>query len=275
MYTKFNFKKSDLYLPSLARHGFSRKNPRCQWGFGLIELLVSVGLLAVIGMGVSKMMGLSFKAQGSLELRSDREAIKRMLLSVVDCNASVTTSTCTNTGDIVSLSRVNSNAPYITASGGLKMGRWTVRAECGGPGEGVVLRVARPKPGTGINSTNMDDFFPDPSTGAAYTWADDQSLLFPEGVEICTPTENAPPSGGTPPSSGSATYTRYCSYQNAIDFGFCDVLVPYHSSGVFVPNPHASCAVGWVTCGATPSQQGGSLGWRMTISSGCIITCFD
>jgi len=131
-----------------------------------------------------------FGAQKHVELRSDREAIKRTLFARVACSNSYDNSTCAglSSGEvrIVPLfDRNNSVVVSNSTSNPTRMGSWAVRAECAPSGDGITVRAATLRPEGTLTSTTDSAFIPSPLSGRVDTWSSNHTLLFPEGSILC------------------------------------------------------------------------------------------
>lgn len=164
---------------------FEYDKSKYQHGGALLNVVVAVGLGGIVVAGMTKMMSNSMRAQKRVSNDVDKSAIKQMLLDVVDCKESL--DQCNGTNPI-NVYRHRKDGPelFIKNTGsGSRFGFWALRANCNGTDDGIIVRAARLKPNKSIFSTNKEDFQPDPLSNQIYTWNNDQSLLFGDGIEIC------------------------------------------------------------------------------------------
>jgi len=182
-----------------------------QKGMSLISVLVAAGIFLLIAVQMQKQISSSMRGQALLRDLSDLEAMKRLLITTIDCNASMQADPCIYQGQIVALRRGNSNDDFISASGsGTRFGHWTLRAECNDADGDVIVRAARLKPGSLLTSESAEHFLPDPLTGRVYTWQDTRSLIFPAGLPLCPAG-----SGNGSSGSGSSSVSFYCAGTSA------------------------------------------------------------
>ena len=59
-------------------------------GFGLLEIIIAAGLLALIVAVMNQNIVISINSQRSVELRGDKEDVKRRLVEFHDCNQTLT-----------------------------------------------------------------------------------------------------------------------------------------------------------------------------------------
>lgn len=162
-------------------------NKRGEWGVSLLGALIAVAIVGIIAASVSSLMGNAFKAQARVEERGDLEAIRRMLLNATSCDKTLLNGTCAP-GSFVALQRLAGEnvETLVSADMPTYFGKIAVRAECNATGNGVILRATRLRVGATLTTTNPDQFRPEALTKRIITWADDDSLLFPVGIEICS-----------------------------------------------------------------------------------------
>lgn len=151
-------------------------------GGSLVAVLVAVGIGGMLALGISAIATNGFRAQSSVERRSDREAVKNFLIARVSCRG--TSASCTP-GQPVELRTENANgvSSVLVGIGGQKFGDVGVRAECSPSGTGTIVRSARLLKGTAISAGK---FAPDPLTGKVVTFSDPESLVLPDGIEMCS-----------------------------------------------------------------------------------------
>lgn len=155
-------------------------------GGALLNVMVAVGLGGIVVAGMTQMITNSMKAQKRVSNDVDKSAIKQMLLDVVDCKETLDHCNGTQPSKVY---RHRKDGPelFIKNTGtGSRFGFWTLRANCNGTDDGLIVRAARLKEGKSVLSNNKANFQPDPLSNQTYTWTDYQTLLFSDGVEICT-----------------------------------------------------------------------------------------
>ena len=160
-------------------------------GSGLVGAMIGVGIVGLSALAISQMTSFGLKGQTHLRIAGDREALKRMVLDSVNCGSSLTPTTCPTTG-FVTLKRLHKDGTVTTLAtntgAGTKIGRWTLRGECSASGDGLVIRTAALAPTGNLDSIEPAQFLSDPLTNAVVTWSDPRSLLFEDGIELCSAT---------------------------------------------------------------------------------------
>ena len=172
--------------PPLGVSMISFKN---QSGMSLVSVLIAIGIAGILMANISTMLTNGFSGSAKISLDIDRDALKSMLLTSTSCGNTLTAGGCT-AGTLLDLKRVHKDGSIRTiatkSGAGTKFGRITVRAECNSTGDGVVLRSALLSATGNLTSTLSSAFLPEPLTGKLVTWADQKSLLFLAGVEMCS-----------------------------------------------------------------------------------------
>lgn len=122
-------------------------------GFGLIEIIVAVGLLAIISAFASKLIVNGMKGQASLSARVDMDALKMTLLQKLNCERTInpTSIPATCPATIVLKDRVNQNV----LSAGNKLGVWTVTTTCDSGGLSFAVAKSGKDPLTGKDWTDV------------------------------------------------------------------------------------------------------------------------
>jgi hypothetical protein len=163
------------------------KNSNSQCGFSLISVMVAVAIGGIVAASIATMIGNGMKGEQSLSLKMDRLIVAQTLFTSVSCSNTLP-GTCTP-GALQTLRRVSKTgvvSTMVTNTGaGTRFGQLAVRAECNATGDGLIVRAAYLNPKASITTSNLADFRPDPLTGKKYTWADDQTKLYPDGIELC------------------------------------------------------------------------------------------
>ncbi|MCX6108349.1 MAG: prepilin-type N-terminal cleavage/methylation domain-containing protein [Proteobacteria bacterium] len=196
-----------------------------QQGFGLIEVIVSVGLMAIVAAGISSLMTNQLKAQRTVELRGDRSAMIRQLSLSTSCQATLggnPAAACA--GGTIALNGMTTSGtvfPLLPAAG-KKVGAWTYQARCT-PGNTINVRAVRVRAGASINSSNAGDYLPDPLTNkVSYLPNDPATQLYPGGGELCA-------GGGTlKTASGSLSFGP-----NGVNLGGRPKTILFHVAVAF------------------------------------------
>lgn len=159
-------------------------------GASLVAVLVALGLTGIIATVVSSLMEQGMAGKSHFQNAGDREVLRRMMVSAVSCEDSLTPGICSSPGAIVPLRRRHSNGSLsviASSSGaGTKYGKFTVRAECNATGDGLIIRAVMLADSGTLSSTAAADFRPDPLTKRVETWQTSKSLLMPDNVELCS-----------------------------------------------------------------------------------------
>jgi len=162
-----------------------------QLGIGLMEVIIALGLLTIIVAATSQFMGRSMLSQSSLELRGDKEGIRRRLIDQISCSTTLAPNAnaiCPGPGAVVTLKGTNASGPYTVLSGNIRgtlIGRWTYRAECAAKGGPVNVRALHLNKGFEFSNLSSNAYAKDPMTQQTITINDPRSLLFPAGAELC------------------------------------------------------------------------------------------
>ena len=177
---------------------------KSEQGFGLLEIIIAAGLLALIVAVMNQNIVISINSQRSVEARGDKEDVKRRLVESIDCTETFKPEdslVCKSDGLPVDIKR--KSGAKILAKEGQKIGSWTYRPICQVSGSAITINVQalRFKPNKGfdtpqINLFDKNNFIKDPMTNAIITLPDpalpppnptapDKSLLFDSGAELC------------------------------------------------------------------------------------------
>lgn len=181
-------------------------NLHAESGNVLIMALLAIAAISAMYVGISNTFGDNAKILASTSLGPDRDMLRAMLLNAVDCNASMTATTCPSaSGTFPTLVRRLPGGTYATIIAGgagstttpTKIGRWSVRAECAASNLGFVIRAARMAVTGKLNSTSDADFLTDPVYGTRTKWSDASSIVLDSTAALCMPHTEASP-GATP-----------------------------------------------------------------------------
>ncbi|MCB0405308.1 MAG: hypothetical protein KDD51_11025 [Bdellovibrionales bacterium] len=152
-------------------------------GQSLIAVLIAIPLVAIVLMGVLKVLETGIGGSRHVELRGEKEAIRMALLGKISCAKTFGTSPCSAAGALITV-KTKSDDTLISASG-TQLGEYTLRAECNSTLDGVVVKAVHLAPGSSVTSTDAEDFIADPLTKKKVFWDDAAALLFGLGVELC------------------------------------------------------------------------------------------
>jgi hypothetical protein len=136
-----------------------------QAGSGLIQAIMATCILGLIGAGYMNLQQTSIRSYSKIEQKEDLTAIKRALRSKVDCNETLTGTTCSS-GNFFPLK--DKSGRLVGAAGNSqndwKLGKWNFRTSC--DGNRMNVQVARLKP------SSSSEFMRDPLTMADQSWTD-------------------------------------------------------------------------------------------------------
>lgn len=236
------------------RHGHRRS----QRAFGLIEVVIALGVAAMGAMVVMHLTTNSLKAQQHLKVRGDLTDIKNQLLNAIDCkntfgpSGSASASTCHGT---VTLMSHGTNPKPVSS----QIGPYTILSTCQA-GQGLMVQAAKLKPGAAITTQNSADFYTDHLTGKPLSWANGTLFAYTDGLcgSYFTSTTTSVPTGGCNPSTfpcvasthyltqtgDLAMYPSWASCGSVID-GFSAI----HAVGL------AMCPTGWRPTGSVANCQ--------------------
>jgi type II secretory pathway pseudopilin PulG len=147
-------------------------NLRSQAGFSLVAALVAVAITGIVAVGLSQLLRNTFRAQHSVELRSDIASLKSLINDQIDCSKSMP-ATCPADG-FVPLYLSNGRTfigPHDDK--GVKVGVWNFRNRC--TAAGLFIEYARYQPGT-------TDFARNPITNKAENWT---PVLQTSAMRLC------------------------------------------------------------------------------------------
>lgn len=157
-----------------------------QKGNSLLSVVIAAGIMITLSYQFASFMIYNLKAMKQYELKSDKEAAKRLLISSVSCADSLPYGSC-KPGSNISIKRRSkiSGVKTVIENYGTKFGSYTLKAECSGSGDGIVIKAARLAKNGNVFSKNLNAFVPDPLTQKIATWESEDSLVFPQGFELC------------------------------------------------------------------------------------------
>ena len=244
-----------------------------QRGMSLLELIVAMGIgLIAIG-GITRIYNFFNDAQKAGSAAVERESLKGLLRSMVNCDLNACTTSATGTLVNLYKKQTNASTPWITNSGtGTKISIWTFRAECGSAQGMVVKAVVLGKKGTLSSTTDSDEYFGiEPASAKRLTWASDEAWLYPKGYELCQPQNELGGGGGSggspqpttpPPSikSAAGSLNRTTSYW----WGKSGPLQLYRFDIYF--DGTAMCPSGYRILSGSANCQFGGVGGNTTLS---------
>ena len=165
---------------------------KSEQGFGLLEIIIAAGLLALIVAVMNQNIVISINSQRSVELRGDKEDVKRRLVEFHDCNQTLTavpSSICTGVGVRIDLKDRKGNT-LIKKDGTTTIGKWTYVAECRTTNGAVNVRAVHFKDNVNLQTPNLDQdnrYVKDPMTQKIIRIDQDASFLFQQnGAELCS-----------------------------------------------------------------------------------------
>lgn len=144
--------------------------------------------LAIGGVGIglfSQTLVQLFKGQKQIDHQSELAAISHFLLTKVSCRNSIDSNTCSTSGTLIELVDHHNNKIVENSGKGTKFGRFTLRAECGGEGEHVIVRANTLTSRGHLNSNNRQDFAVHPLTKKKEPWRSSKTLVFKRGIALC------------------------------------------------------------------------------------------
>jgi len=187
---------------------------KSEQGFGLLEIIIAAGLLALIVAVMNQNIVFSINSQRSVELRGDKEDVKRRLVDYVDCNKTLTAvpdNVCTQVGLPIDL-KTNSTNPTIIRKEGTTIGSWTYRAYCVSADGKINVKAFHFKKGRDFQTPQIDlndatNFIADPLTKNLPPIIDSnpKSKLFDDGAELCLRNKKLVPFYSSYPSGQSIT----------------------------------------------------------------------
>lgn len=153
---------------------------RDQTGSGMLSALIGVAIAGIVAAGLAQFLGHSFQANGKLEADGERESIRRVLLTNLDCAETLgpvtvvgrrrTFPNCSSTN----LRLFNNLKNPITAND-YSIGRWQLQSVC--TALGLEVRLVKPDKSGG--------YAKDPLTGKALDANHPRAVLFGDGTELC------------------------------------------------------------------------------------------
>ena len=164
-------------------------------GFTIMELLVTAAIVAVVVHFAGRITFDSYLGINKLDNSSLRTEAAKYLMETVDCTKSFVATgsqrTCKTAGPKV-LKDKGGNTIVANTAAGTKYGQVTLKAECNGANDGLIIKARYLTSSGNLTSTSPASFMPDPLTGQRQTWADPQSLLLPGGVTLCPVFDSTP-----------------------------------------------------------------------------------
>ncbi|MCX6106130.1 MAG: hypothetical protein NTY08_09895 [Proteobacteria bacterium] len=163
---------------------------KSEQGFGLLEIIIAAGLLALIVAVMNQNIVISINSQRSVELRGDKEDVKRRLVEFHDCNQTLTavpSSICTGVGVRIDLKDRKGNT--LIPKDGKLIGKWTYVPECGTTNSAVNVRAVHFKDNVNLQTPNLnqdDKYVKDPMTKKTIRIDQDASFMFQSGAELCS-----------------------------------------------------------------------------------------
>ena len=160
-------------------------------GFGLLEIIIAAGLLALIVAVMNQNIVISINSQRSVELRGDKEDVKRRLVEFHDCNQTLTavpSSICTGVGVRIDLKDRKGNT--LIPKDGKLIGKWTYVPECVTTNGAINVRAVHFKDNVNLQTPNLnqdDKYVKDPMTKKTVSIDQDASFMFQQnGAELCS-----------------------------------------------------------------------------------------
>ena len=165
---------------------------KSEQGFGLLEIIIAAGLLALIVAVMNQNIVISINSQRSVELRGDKEDVKRRLVEFHDCNQTLTavpSSICTDVGVRIDLKDRKGNT-LIKRDGTTTIGKWTYVPECRTTNGAINVRAVHFKDNVTLQTPNLDQdakYVKDPMTQKIIRIDQDASFMFQQnGAELCS-----------------------------------------------------------------------------------------
>jgi hypothetical protein len=147
---------------------------RAEAGAGLVEALVSLGLLALVSTVILSKLNNVLKARKHVELKAEIAALKTQLLTSTNCKV---IPECQG-NQLRSLIDFDSKV-LVSANGTTTFGSWTVQARCGAD-KALEVRVAL----LNANGNPMKE----PLKGTLMDWQAPEGILIERGI-LCGPTD--------------------------------------------------------------------------------------
>lgn len=95
-------------------------------GFSLVTVLVAIGIAGILAVAVSKIMGIGFKGNRSIQNRTDLGHIRNLISTRLDCVRTLGAAPAICDGTAIVM-RDSGNRPLAT---GNRIGDWTIGASC-------------------------------------------------------------------------------------------------------------------------------------------------
>ena len=163
---------------------------KSEQGFGLLEIIIAAGLLALIVAVMNQNIVFSINSQRSVELRGDKEDVKRRLVEFHDCNQTLTaipSSICPGAGVRIDLKDRRGN--LLIPKDGKMIGKWTYVAECRTTNGAVNVRAVHFKDNVNLQNPNLNQdakYVKDPMTQKIIRIDQVESFIFQSGAELCS-----------------------------------------------------------------------------------------
>ena len=264
-------------MSKIAKRRSFKNAHSSQVGLSLVAIIVGLAMAGIAIAVLTQVHKFAIGQQNQVIGRGDRETLKHQLLNLTDCPATMAAAGCP-THNLIRVQKKGSAAGTLidNTGTGTKLGKWTLRAECGGNG-GLIVRAANLSPSGNLNSIDNQDFLLDPATAMLGTWASPQAALFPTGFELCQPN---PGSGPPPPGPCANTYCPWTSPQGQFVLQPGDLTFIQYGSGGAIYTGTAYCPSGYRVVNGSANCQFGTWGGATQSSmptptaNGWIIQCW-
>lgn len=230
-----------------------------QNGYGLLSVVVAIGIAAILMLAISQTLRTSFRAVAATEHKIELELIKQMLANDIDCAGTLSSidpssASCSTTSlpggqdtttTFLRLRRktLDGSVKYFTGplvNGVAKIGDWTIRATCSSGEQSLVVRAARVQ----------DSRFQKNFTGDLADWKSPKGLLFGGGagqLPLCYASDL-----GNAPKRFATFRLRFEVHNNGTEYALIDLK---SGKPTLVANAHAKISLASATApfsGPTP-----------------------
>jgi type II secretory pathway pseudopilin PulG len=172
-----------------------------QKGFTLLHAVVAIAIASIMIPVMAVTFKNSMRTQRHLEMNSQLEAIRRMLIENTSCHDTLKDVNCDGAINVVSRSNADGPGRILIEDSGSQFGSWTLRAICDKKTFNVIVEVAGIRMSQDEKSKNKgmgkskgkgkgkknyaqsEEFTLDPLNGKELGW----KFLFPEGLALCGP----------------------------------------------------------------------------------------